>query len=38
MRVHTIQLGGLDQGLGDGGGAAACLRTDEQVVFSSDSH
>jgi hypothetical protein len=36
LRVHTIQLGGLDQGVGDGGGAAAGLRSDEQVVLASD--
>ena len=36
--IHTIQLGGLDQCVGDGGGAAAGLRADEQVVLPSDGY
>lgn len=30
LRVDAVQLGGLDQGIGDGGGPAALLRAGEQ--------
>jgi hypothetical protein len=29
--VDTIQLGGFNQGIGDGGGLAASLRSDERL-------
>lgn len=32
LRIDGVQLGGLDQGVGDGGGAAARLRVDEEVI------
>jgi hypothetical protein len=36
LGIDAVELGGLDQGAGDGGGAAAGLRADEQIVFPSD--
>jgi len=35
---RPIQLGGLDQGAGDSGGASTGLKTDEQMVLPPDSH
>jgi hypothetical protein len=32
--IDGIELCGLDQGLGDGSGLAACLGADEEVVLS----
>lgn len=31
MRIDTVQLGGLDQGVGDGGGLPTGLRPHEQI-------
>jgi len=36
LRIDAIQLGGLDQGIGDGGGTASSLRADEQIILPPD--
>jgi hypothetical protein len=36
LGIDAIELGGLDQGAGDGGGAAAVKRPDEQIVLRAD--
>lgn len=37
LRIQAIELGGFYQGVGDGGGLAACLGADEQAIISSVS-
>ena len=36
--VYAVQLCRLDQGVGDGGGSAAGLRPDEQIICPSDGY
>ena len=36
LGIDAIQLGGLDQGAGDGSGTAAGLRADEQAGLPPD--
>jgi len=35
LGVNVVELGGFDQGVGDGGGLAAALRADEEPVFAA---
>jgi hypothetical protein len=37
VRIDTIELGGLDQRVGDCRGSAARLRSDEEVVLAAQS-
>ena len=36
LGIDAVELGGFDQGVGDGCGASAGERTDEEVVLSAD--
>lgn len=36
--INGVELGGFDQGVGDGGGFAACLGADEEVVFAPEGN
>ena len=36
MGVDVVEFGRFDQGVGDGGGPAACFRTDEEVVLAAE--
>lgn len=36
MGIDGVELGGFDQGLGDGGGLAACLGADEEIILAAE--
>ena len=36
LRIDIVELGGLDEGIGDRRGLAAAGRADEEIVLSSD--
>lgn len=36
LGIDVVEFGCLDQGVGDGGGFAAALRTGEQPIFTAD--
>ena len=36
LRIDIVELGGLDEGVGDRRGLAAAGRADEEIVLSSD--
>jgi len=38
FRVEAVQLGGLDQGVEDGGALATCVGPDEQEVLATDGN
>ena len=38
LRIDAVEFGGFDRGVGDGGGFAAGLRSDEEVVLAAQGH
>ena len=38
LRIDTVELGGFDQGIGDGCRLTAAFRAHEEIIFSAESH
>jgi hypothetical protein len=38
LEIHDVELGGFDQGIGDGRSLSAALGADKEVVLQTQSH